>query len=1175
MKKYLSMFLAILMLVSMIPVMTLAEDTGEESSTDEVSTLANQGNESFDDHTFGHLDVRIAGATFTLKHNIKDAQGNVITTATEQVTASVTQVHSVTINDKTYTGFSNAENTTYEFRKTRDVAILGKDITDSTKAVIVVDLVDKNGKEYKNISFTLNKSKIVQAAEDCDGRKNGKYDGLDFKLEGALSEDEVKVTVESTDLTFEITKKLDGELCTTADLFEFEVYQGDTLVGSAKNDANGKAVITISYEGLTDYSNITYTIKEKVGSDEYEYDTNVYTIVIGFSEPEKVSDTEYVRRPYVVSGDIENLVFNNITKTTEKPEPTDSSNPSDTPAPKNTPAPSESADPSEEPTTDPTTDPTPSTETKYNQADFTIVKKVENVDGLEEVALAENTTFTFQITNFADLTAKGVQLKFAQVGYNQVDITDGTFTLTVSAGYGQELNASGTLTVLVPKDDENGVAAKGYIKEVGGNHPFQYQWEYDQDYRYFYVKYDMVGAGNNGPDDSFEPVNDKSKLVFTNKFDSSATPTPVPTPTPAPEYVNFTIVKNVVDASGSPFAVEKDTTFTFKIANFYIFDDGYDAKDYAYTFQFNGQTLGADRTFTLKVKAGETSAEGTLTIGIPADAKFPDGTWLKIVGYIEEFSSDPATNWTLDENKQWFFVGDDLSTGTQTNYNPSESNKWNKDPKTLTFTNTFADYKYFYLPVEKVVKAIAEKPEGSNTFTFKVYGFATLIEDTGNRKDIIRDGNLFDFVTLAFNSGSGYVSLGSDRTFTLTVGENLAPASGTLRVGVRRDVVEHHIITIKVYETTGIDWRYYYSGDGVTDPWRNASEVWGLNINSAKYTDTCYRIIESDGLEGTPTPIPTDKAVFVNEYLERDVAIAIPVEKVVEQTGAYAPSSDTTFDFQLNLSNWDSLTVKFGDTTIGTDGKFSLTVKAGQTTASDYVYISGSVWKMRKLTGSVQEIVPETTDKWTYDTKVYSFELADFGKTKSIDGYHAGYCFDFENDPYITSFYYKVGDEQAPASTATFTNQYYETVPRTNLTVKKVWQDKGYEEKRPESITVELYYYQKDKDGKDTKTKVLYKVNGEAMTAVLGEGDDWTYTFENLDARFTWTVDEVSTPAGYSRKVTLSSDKKTVTVTNTYGAQPKTGFDGLPLILCMVAVLLAGGVALVVINRKKTSRKGN
>lgn len=988
MKKFLSMLLAVLMLVSMIPVMSLAED--DEQTDNQVDTLANGQTDSFDSHTFNHIDVRIQGATFTLKHNIKDAQGNVITTTTESVTASVTAVHSVTIKyseskqTKYDSGFTKSG--TYEFRKLNGVAIKGSDITDSTKAIIVVDLVDAKGKNYENVTFTLNKAKIVEAAEHCDGYSNGKYDGLDFELSGAINEDDVKVTVESTNINFTVTKNLDGALCTTPDLFEFELWQGDQQIATAKNDANGKASFTVSYDNLTSFEDITYTIKEKIdeNDDTYVYDNTQYTITIGFREAEEVNG-KYVRYPYVKSGDIQNLVFNNSTvtptptaTTSTEPDPTPEATTSTEPDPTPAATTSTEPDPTPEATTSTEPDPTPSAETKYEQVDFTIEKKVVDAYGNAKV-VPEDTTFTFQITNFADLTAKDFKFKF-----KQDDITDGTFTLTVSAGAS---SASGTLTVFVPEGADR---TWGYIKEVGSNHVSQYMWKYDESTMYFLIDPDMGENAAGTVIESFTPWYGNTKLTFTNVWDTSATPTPAPTPSAETEYVykDFTIVKNVVDEDNNPVALTEDTTFTFKIARFEIYDDGYDAEDYDYTFQFNGQTLGADRTFTLKVEAGKTSAQGTLTIGIPSDAKDEYG-WLAILGYIQEVSSEPAANWTLDENKQWFLVGYDLSTATQikNNLSPMESDYWDDNSTTLTFTNKY--------------------------------------EDT-------------------------------------------------------------------------------------YDP---------------------------------------------NETLN----VMIPVQKVVEMTGKYLPSTDTAFNFRLTLSNkemgTDQIVVKLGDAVVN-GGEFSLTVKAGDTTASGSLYISGPRSQMAFLTGILEEIAPENTGKWTYDTKKYTFVLNENG------GFE---FFGYPNDD----------GELIPASNAAFTNQFLENVPRTNLTVKKVWQDKGYEKKRPESITVELYYYQKDSDGKDTKTKVLYKVNGEAMTAVLSEGDDWTYTFENLDARFTWTVDEVKTPTGYTRKVTLSSDKKTVTVTNTYGAQPKTGFDGLPLILCMVAVMLAGGVALVVINRKKSSRKGN
>ena len=736
MKKYLAMFLAVLMLASMMPMLVLAEETGE---ADPQARPGDQ--ETFDEATFTHIDVRIAGASFTLKRNIVDKDGNIISTSTETITANVTKVYSVTINGTKYEGFSKSGS--YEFRKTKNVSIKGKDITDSSRAVIVVDLQDSKGNTYEKVSISMGKSQIVKAAENCDGYRPGHYDGLDFQLEGEVSGQDIEVSVSSTGIGFEITKNLDGVPCTTPNLFEFELYQGDKLIASAKNDANGKAVIAISYENLTDFSDITYLLREKVGGDGYIYDLNEYTIVVGFHEPELDEHGDYVRKPYVKSGEISNLVFNNTT-VTPSPAPTEVPTPS--------PAPTEEPTPSPAPTEEPTPSPAPTEEPTPSPA---------------------------------------------------------------------------------PTEE---------------------------------------------PTPSPAPTEEPTP---------SPAPTEEPTPSPAPTE----------EPTPSPAPTEEPT---------------------------------------------------------PSPAP------------TEEPTPSPA---------------------------PTEEPTPSPAP--------------------------TEEPTPSP-----------------------------------------------------------APTE-----------------------------------------------------------------------EPTPSPAPT-------EVPNPQVDLMIPVKKIVEKTGSYLPNTDTTFNFSVKLSNkecgTDKIVVKWGDAPIA-DGKFSLTVKAGETGASGYLYISGPLSQIANLSGTIEEIVPENTGKWTYDTKVYSF-------TTDAEGGFA-------------SFYYTLDGSTHSASAAEFTNQFKEDVPRTTLTVKKVWQDKGYEKKRPGSVTVELYYYQKDKNGKDTKTKVLYKVNGKSITAELNENNDWSYTFENLDARWTWTVDEVKTPSGYSRKVTLSADKKTATVTNTYGAQPKTGFDGLPLILCMAGVMLAGGAALVLINKKKSSRK--
>ncbi len=84
-------------------------------------------------------------------------------------------------------------------------------------------------------------------------------------------------------------------------------------------------------------------------------------------------------------------------------------------------------------------------------------------------------------------------------------------------------------------------------------------------------------------------------------------------------------------------------------------------------------------------------------------------------------------------------------------------------------------------------------------------------------------------------------------------------------------------------------------------------------------------------------------------------------------------------------------------------------------------------------------------------------------------------------------------------------------IPGVDVTVDKVWDDNDFSG-RPESITVNLY-----KNGK------LYD------TEEIDEDDDWTYTWEDLNPYYKWTVEEEEIP-GY-----IASYRKTgrnVTITN-------------------------------------------
>lgn len=86
-----------------------------------------------------------------------------------------------------------------------------------------------------------------------------------------------------------------------------------------------------------------------------------------------------------------------------------------------------------------------------------------------------------------------------------------------------------------------------------------------------------------------------------------------------------------------------------------------------------------------------------------------------------------------------------------------------------------------------------------------------------------------------------------------------------------------------------------------------------------------------------------------------------------------------------------------------------------------------------------------------------------------------------------------------------------EAIEYNKLTVHKVWEDNGYPE-RPDSVKVNLL-----KDGKVSET------------VTLNEENQWTYSWDNLDDRYAWTVEE-EVPEGY--EASYKTVDNTVFITN-------------------------------------------
>ena len=157
----------------------LAQFTEEQNAALREKIAALQENEvEILDHTFNHLDVRIQNVPLTLtKKVINMVTGVTVSTSTSEITANLTKVEYVTINGVTYSNFNKMDRR--EWRQS-NVAINLSALTESSTAVLVVDLVDTNGNTYDDVRITYNRAGIQYAIEHCDGYRNGQYDGIDF-----------------------------------------------------------------------------------------------------------------------------------------------------------------------------------------------------------------------------------------------------------------------------------------------------------------------------------------------------------------------------------------------------------------------------------------------------------------------------------------------------------------------------------------------------------------------------------------------------------------------------------------------------------------------------------------------------------------------------------------------------------------------------------------------------------------------------------------------------------------------------------------------------------------------------------------------------------------------------------------------------------------------------------
>lgn len=127
-----------------------------------------------------------------------------------------------------------------------------------------------------------------------------------------------------------------------------------------------------------------------------------------------------------------------------------------------------------------------------------------------------------------------------------------------------------------------------------------------------------------------------------------------------------------------------------------------------------------------------------------------------------------------------------------------------------------------------------------------------------------------------------------------------------------------------------------------------------------------------------------------------------------------------------------------------------------------------------------------------------------------------------------------------------------EAIESETLTAVKIWKD-GNDPARPKSVNVNLL-----KDGEISET------------VELSADNQWTYTWDELDDRYDWSVEE-ETPKGYT--VSYATKDNTIYITNSHNRIPKTGDEShLTLYVALMGVSALALVGVVFLGRKKRKK---
>ena len=258
--------------------------------------------------TFPAISYDAAGPhTYTITEKAGSEAGVTYDTATHEVTVNVTDngqgqlVATVTGNNPTFTNTYKATTTTATITATK--VLEGKaleadkyefELKEGDKVVATAKNAADGTVTFEDIKYAAAGNHTYTISEKAGSEKGVTYDTAKHEVKVAVTDNgqgQLVATVTDNNPTFTNTYKaasttvnitakkvLEGKAL-EAGKYEFELKEGDKVIGTAKNAADG----TVAFEGIEykEAGSHTYTISEKAGSEAgVTYDTATHKVTV-------------------------------------------------------------------------------------------------------------------------------------------------------------------------------------------------------------------------------------------------------------------------------------------------------------------------------------------------------------------------------------------------------------------------------------------------------------------------------------------------------------------------------------------------------------------------------------------------------------------------------------------------------------------------------------------------------------------------------------------------------------------------------------------------------------------------------------------------------------------------------------------------------------------------------